>query len=155
MKPFRHAALAALVCLTACQREAAPEPAAAGTDVAASGPAEGSQAPVQEPLPPALSTAPPPLNPVTAAAPADDFAGWYYEKNGQAMLLACGQSMPLQVSDPAFLRQLRAKRGGADAPIYVQLAVRPSTDAKLEVAEIRLFGVDEGPAPQCAPMAAP
>jgi len=165
MKLPRNAAIAVAValCLAACQRTA-PEPTdVAAADVSdaadaadASVPAAGSQAPVHDPQPATMLSDTPPsnLNTVNEAAPADAFAGWYFEKNGTAMLLACGQSMPLEVSDPAFLRQLKSKSGGPATPVYVQLAVRPVAGAKLEVAEVRVFGVDEGPAPNCAPMAA-
>jgi len=157
MRVFTAVLLVTACSLAACHPSAPESAVPESSDVtAATRPAAGSQAPVQDPQPtPTVSSVPPPpLHAVSEAAPADEFAGWYVEKNGTAMLQACGQSMPLEVADPAFLRQLRAKRGGTAAPIYVQLAVRPAAGAKLEVAEVRMFGVDEGPAPNCPSIAA-
>jgi hypothetical protein len=88
--------------------------------------------------------------PSPADAPTDEFVGWYFEKAGTGMLVGCGQAMPLEVADPAFLHQLNGRRMGSAAPVYVRLAVRPAGGSKLEVAKIEQFGVDEGPAPDCA-----
>jgi hypothetical protein len=147
---LRHAALAAALCLAACQPATPPD--AARDDRAAERATPVADAASAASLPDA---APPPaagaeaVAPAPSTEPADGFEGWYFEKGGVAMVQACGQSVPLEVSDAAFLRQLKARMGGRQAPVYVRLAVRPAAGSKLEVAEVRQFGVDEGPAPDC------
>jgi hypothetical protein len=140
--------LLALVCGLAACRQPAPAPATDATTASATTAgveAAPMLAPAQAPSAPAPSLAPPPSD-----APTDEFVGWYFEKGGTGMLVGCGQSMPLEVTDPAFLHQLNARRGGSTAPVYVRLDVRPGSGSRLEVARIQQFGVDEGPAPDCA-----
>jgi hypothetical protein len=141
----------AALSLSGCQR---PAPGRAR------GPATGSatEASTREASAPVPATAPPPstypstpsLAPLSDDAPTDEFVGWYFEKGGAGMLLGCGRAMPLEVADATFLHQLNGRRGGSTAPVYVRLAVRAGAGSKLEVARIEQFGVDEGPAPDCA-----
>jgi hypothetical protein len=140
--------------LAACQRPA-PEPAAEAA-TAAPGAADAQEAPISaSAISPPAYTATPALAPPPSDAPTDQFVGWYFEKGGAGMLVGCGQFVPLEVVDARFLRQLNSRRGGSTAPVYVRLEVRPGSGSKLEVAKIQQFGVDEGPAPDCALNLAP
>jgi hypothetical protein len=163
-RPFEHrkspswramavAGLLAL-CLAGCQKAA--EPAASDTADAAD-----AAVPADATMPaPAAAAAPakpgewsgtiPDTKAAAAEVAADElFVGWYYEQGGAGRLLACGQSVSLQVADPTFLRGLKAKMGGGPQPVYVRLKVRPVAQSQLEVSEVQQFGVDEGPAPNC------
>lgn len=134
-------------CVAGCHRPAPERSLASASDAAAAAEA----VPVRAPAPaPATYASTPSLTPPPSDTPTDEFAGWYFEKGGTGMLVGCGQAMPLEVADPAFLHQLNGRRGGATAPVYVRLAVRPAGGSKLEVVKIEQFGVDEGPAPDCA-----
>ena len=159
MSLSRLALIVALGCIAGCRPDPDPQPAPApaepsatpsvplagspASDVAAAKATTGLTAAADDegaPLPTAVQG---------ASDLSDDFTGWYYERGGKALLQACGQPVPLEVSDPAFLRRLGAKLGGATAPVYVRLGVRPVAGSRIEVAEVRQFGVDEGPVADC------
>lgn len=142
--------LASACSLAACSRPGAERGNESATEAAPT--ADTTPAP-----PSASSThvSAPSLAPPLADAPADEFVGWYFEKGGTGLLVGCGQGIPLEVADPAFLHKLNAQRGGATAPVFVRLAVRPGAGSKLDVTKIEQFGVDEGPAPDCALSLAP
>jgi hypothetical protein len=143
---WKATVVAAVLCLAACQAEppsaAAPsQPAAATTQTGASGPAP-ARLPVVEP---AASRPMPPVSPEDV-----DFAGWFIDRDGSDQLLACGQSVPLPIENPAFLRELRRKLGsGSDKPVYVRLRVRLAAGSRVEVTEVLQFGVDETPVVGC------
>lgn len=138
--------IAATLCLAACRPEQ-PEAAAAPTTSAVL-PAAGAPEPAPERLPVAEPGASAPMPPAT---PDDvEFVGWFIEQGGSSQLLACGQSMPLPIENPGFLRELRGKLGrGGNGPVYVRLRVRLATGSRLEVTEVLQFGVDETPVVDC------
>ena len=154
---WRAAACIAFVALSlgACKPAAEPASTAASQDEPtpveqAVANASASAAPAA-PTPPGewSGTVPDPKASAAAVAADDLFIGWYYEQGGQGRLLACGQSVSLQVSDPTFLRGLKAKMGGGSQPVFVRLKVRPAAQSQLEVSDVQQFGVDEGPVPDC------
>jgi hypothetical protein len=144
--------MTALLFATACSVAACERPGTGRvTESATDAAPTADTTPEPAPAPASLAHASvPPLAPPLADAPTDEFVGWYFEKGGTSLLMGCGQGIPLEVTDPAFLNKLNAQRGGAKAPVFVRLAVRPGAGSKLEVAKIEQFGVDEGPAPDCA-----
>ena len=150
MRIIRMAIFAAACGLAACQPAQQGEAATAVEPQAVEMPAPS---PPVDAAPGTYAT--PSLAPPPSDAPSDEFVGWYYEKGAAGMLVSCGQAVPLQVTDASFLHQLNARRGGSGAPVYVRMEVRPAPGSKLEVAKVLQFGVDEGPAPDCALNLAP
>jgi hypothetical protein len=144
------------LCLAGCQKAAEPADvdaagtADAGADVASDAATRARAAPVAPTKPGEWTGTVPDKKAAAAEVAADDlFVGWYYEQGGAGRLLACGQSVSLQVSDPTFLRNLKARMGGGPEPVYVRLKVRPVAQSQLQVSDVQQFGVDEGPAPNC------
>jgi len=158
MRFSRWMLLAATCGMVACQRPAPESGYEAEPGTQASTTDSTNAVLVPAPTPPQTQSAHdlnPSLAPPPSEAPTDAFVGWYFEKGGRGMLVGCGQALPLEVTDAAFLHQLNVRRGGSTAPVYVRLDVRPGAGSKLEVASVQQFGVDEGPAPDCPLSLAP
>lgn len=138
--------IAAALCLVGCQPAQAPEEALPVTTEAG----VAAPPPMLQDLPAATVASTPASTPLPAVEASDDqFVGWYFERDSVGLLQACGQAAPLQVADPTFLRQLKAKLGGASQPVYVRLRVRLAAGSRLEITEVQQFGVDEIPVQDC------